>query len=296
MSPVTDGAGDNRGMKGFLSFVLILVPSLASAGGLEISAWGGKALPFADRTFFYDPGPINLGVPGVTLVRRNGFTVDARGALAAGGSLTWNFAPHAGLELRVDTADVDATTIGARYALTATLPPPLPSPFERDVDLGAGVVDLERIHPVSLNLRLRTDGPTRFIFTVGASYLPRLHLEDRQPVVLGLPGFDGSVPRPALANVTLAAEALPGLDGGEGRFGVNAGAGLQFRLGGAASLVVEGHYFYFQPQTLHWSPSTSDTPLPPLEKAVVAAIEGGLPPAKVNPEFFQATAGLRIAF
>lgn len=283
-------------MKGSLPFVLVLLPSLASAGGFELNAWGGKALPFADRTFFYDPGQIRLGVPGVQVTRRNGFTVDAAGGLAAGGSLTFYFAPHAGLELRVDTADVDAQTVGARYAVSATLPPPFPSPFERDVDLGRGVVDLERIHPVSLNLRLRTDGPTRFIVSVGASYLPELHLSARQPVGLGLPGFNGTAPNPSVANVTLAAQALPGVDGGEGRFGVNAGAGLQFRLGGAVSLTAEGHYFYFQPQTLHWTPSTSDTPLPPLENAVVAAIERALPPAKVNPEFFQATAGLSITF
>ena len=282
----------NRG----LLFAIAFIPSTLAAGGFELAAWGGKALPFADRTFVYDPGQINLGVAGVEITRRNGFTVDAKGGLALGGALIFHFAPHAGLELRVDTADVDANTVGARYRVTANLPPPFPSPLERDVDLGLGVVDLERIHPVSLNLRLRTDGPTRFIVSVGASYLPRLRVEARQPVGLGLPGFNGTPPNPAVANVVLAAEALPGLDGGEGRFGVNGGAGFQLRLGRAVALTVEGHYFYFQTQTLHWSASVSDTPLPPLENAVVQAIERALPPAKINPEFFQATAGLSVTF
>jgi hypothetical protein len=275
---------------------ILLLPSFVSAGDVELHGWGGKVLPFAGRTFFYDPGQINVGVPGVQVTRRNGFTVDADGGLAVGGALVWNFSPHAGLELRVDTADVDARTVGARYRVTANLPPPFPPTLERDVDLGLGVVDLERIHPVSLNVRWRTSGPTRFLFSIGGSYLPRLHLEAQQPVGLGLPGFDGTPPSPAVANVILAAEAQPTLDGGEGRFGINTGAGLEFRLGRHASLLVEGHYFYFQTQTLQWAPSSSDTPLPPLENAVVTAIERALPPAKVNPEFFQATAGLSITF
>jgi opacity protein-like surface antigen len=274
----------------------LLIASSASAADWEGSVWLGPAFPFYKQKFEYDPGPLSLGIPGTSLVQRGNFALDARGGIVLGAAAAVNLTPAFGLELRLDTADVRVKTQGARYALTARgLPPPLPAQFTRDVDLGTGDVDVERVRPVSLNLRFRSRGPVRVSGSAGASWLPRFRLVAHQAVGLGLPGFNGTVPIPDLAHVELAAEALPS-DRGEGRFGFNAGAGVQRVLNPRVSLAVEGRYFWFQRQTLYWGRARSDTPLPPLEDALVSQIEGGLQPAKFNPTFFQATAGVTVGF
>lgn len=265
----------------------------ASPADWEVTAWLGPAFPFYDQTFEYDPGPIDLGIPGARLEQRGNFTLDARGGVALGGALAWHFSPHVGVELRLDTADVHVRTQGARYAATLRLPPPLPPLIERDVDLGTGDVDVERVRPISLNLRVRSSGTTRAFASVGGSYIPRFRLVAHQAI--GLPALQGQLPLPLVANVALAAEARPGEEG-EGRLGLNVGGGVQHRFNPRVAVTVEGRYFWFQQQTLYWGVALSDVPLPPLEGALVRQIEEGLEPAKFNPTFFQATAGVTILF
>ncbi len=293
MSPA---GGHNGIVRSWAAAIALLAASSASAADWEGSVWLGPAFPFYEQTFEYDPGPLSLGIPGTSLEQRGNFSLDARGGIVLGAAVAVNITPGFGLELRLDTADVRVKTQGARYALTARgLPAPLPSSFTRDVDLGTGDVDVERVRPLSLNLRFRSKGRVRVLGSAGGSWLPRFRLVAHQAVGLGLPGFNGTVPIPDLAHVELAAEALPG-DRGEGRFGFNAGAGLQRDVGPRVSVTVEGRYFWFQRQTLYWGRAQSDTPLPPLEDALITQIEGGLEPAKFNPTFFQATAGVAVRF
>jgi hypothetical protein len=271
----------------------LLAAASASAADWEGSAWLGPAFPFYEQTFEYDPGPVSLGIPGTSLEQRGNFSLDARGGLVLGAALAVSFTPNVGLELRLDTADVRVKTQGARYTLTARLPPPLPPEFTRDVDLGTGDVDVERVRPISLNLRFRSNGRLRVVGSAGGSWLPRFRFVAHQAVGLGLPGFNGTVPIPDLAHVELAAEALPS-ERGEGRLGVNVGVGLQRDVGRRLALTVGGRYFWFQRQTLYWGRAKSDVRLPPLEDALISQIEGGLEPAKFNPTFFQATFGVAV--
>jgi opacity protein-like surface antigen len=282
-------------MKPALACLILLAPAAAAASDGEITAWVGPAFPFYEQSFAFDPGPLSPGIPGTSLAQRGQFTLDARGGLALGAAAAWHFSPHVGLELRLDTADVHVRTQGARYALTARLPPPLPPILTREVDLGTGDVDVERVRPISLNLRVRSGGGTRFTASAGGSWMPRFRFVAHQAIGLGLPGLTGAVPFPDLASVALTAEALPGQEG-EGRLGFNAGAGLQHRVGGRVWLRVEGRYFRFQRQTLHWSRAESDILLPVLEDALLRQIERSLQPARFNPTFFQATAGVVFTF
>jgi len=277
------------------ALVALLAPAAAGAADWELAAWAGPAFPFYTQTFEYDPGPLSLGIPGTSLEQRGAFSLDARGGVALGAAAAFNFSRHVGVELRIDTADVHVRTQGARYALTARLPPPLPAVITSDVDLGTGDVDVERARPISLNLRFRSRGTLRVTGSAGGSWLPRFRLVAHQAIGLGLPGFNGPAPIPRLANVALAAEALPG-QRGEGRFGLNAGLGLQRPIGRRTSVTVEGRYFWFQRQTLHWGLAESDAPLSTLEAALVRQIEEGLQPAKFNPTFFQVTAGIVVSF
>ena len=62
----------------------------------------------------------------------------------------------------MDTADVDVRTGGVRYRVRVALPPPI-GQLTTNVDFTEGVGDLERLRPLSLNLRLRSPGVLRVL-------------------------------------------------------------------------------------------------------------------------------------
>ncbi len=288
---------------GFRSAALLVVmlaglhtAGKAGAGELEATLRVGQAVPFYEQGFSYDPGGLAPPFPGITVEQRGIFRLEATGGLALGGGVAYFFAEHAGLELRLDTADVRVRADGARYSVRADLPAPFPD-LNTEVVLGEGSVDLERLRPVSLNLVLRSAGDRRRVFaSAGGSYLPRFRFEVRQPVGLALPALLGGGRNLFdLAQVGLGAEALPS-EAGEGRFGFDAGGGVQVGVGRHALVTVEGRYFHFQRQTLTWGLATSGSPVPGLEAAIVREIGARVEPVKFSPRFFQATAGVSFRF
>ena len=143
-----------------------------------------------------------------------------------------------------------------------------------------------------MNLKLRTPGTVRFTLSAGGSYLPSFKFSVRQPLALGVTGLT-----PAAINVgTLVyrADATPSGQG-QGRWGLNAGVGLQIALGANLALLVEGRAFVFQKQTIRWS-RADDRPLSAIEQTLAAELDRRLQPLQFNPTFIQATAGLGITF
>src|SRR6185503_20156571 len=124
---------------------------------------------------------------GLSIEQRGTFHLEGHGALALSGGATWFFVPHVGLEARLDTADVSVPITGARYRIRIDLPAPLPD-LSQDVDLGSGEVDLERLHPISLNVRGRVGRRPRVTASAGLSYLPAFRFEALSTV--GLPNLD----------------------------------------------------------------------------------------------------------
>jgi hypothetical protein len=266
----------------------------AAAGGFEVAVVGGKVFPFYEQSFEYDPGRLDSPIPGATIEQRGVFRLDASGALALGGGLSYFPTPHFGIELRLDTADVSVPITGAVYRVRADLPAPLPD-LSTDVDLGQGEVDLERLRPVSLGLRLRSSGRTRVGVSAGVSYLPAFRFVAVQGVGLGVPALRGGRIDLDLARVSLRAEALPEEEG-EGRLGVQAGATLERALSPRVGLVAEFRYFHYQRQTLRWGPPRTDVPLPALQQEIVRQVQSRLEPVSFNPTFFHAAAGMVLAF
>jgi hypothetical protein len=264
----------------------------AEAGEFELALYAGKVVPFYDQTFTYDPGPLPVSVPGLSVEQRGTFHLEGSGALALSGGATWFFSGPAGLEARIDTADVSVPVTGARYRVRIDLPPPLPT-LSQDVDLGGGEVDLERLRPLSLNLRVRTTGRPRVSASGGVSYLPAFRFLAVQRVAV--PDLDPRGRDLELVRVRLGAEAAPEAEG-EGRLGVNAGAALHFPVARRVSLGVEARYFHFQKATLRWGRAATDLPLPGLQELLVQRIEEVLEPVRFNPTFFHAAAGLSISF
>lgn len=263
----------------------------AGAEGWELAVSAGKVFPFYDQAFAYDPGLLAPPFPGVTLEQRGVFTLDAQGGLALNLALARDLGRHVALEGRLDTADVRVTTIGARYRLRATLPAPLP-PLSTDVDLGTGTADLERLRPLSLNLKLQGGRRARLAVSGGLSWLPSFRFTVDQAVGVALPGgrtgFD-------VARVGLTAEALPS-EQGQGRLGGNAGLSIGVPLGRHVALAIEGRYFRFQKQTLQWGRAETSGALPAIPESLLRQLESKLEPVVFSPTFFHTSLGLAFRF
>jgi opacity protein-like surface antigen len=271
-----------------LSIVACLLPLAAFAGDIELAGYVGPAVPFYDQTFRYDPGTLASPFRGVTIQQQGVFSLEAKGGLAFGGGLAWYVLGPVGLEARIDTAGADVRTTGARYQVSVALPAPLP-PLSSDLDLGTGTVNLDRLRPLSLNLKIRTPGSVRLTVSGGASYLPAFGFGVTETLGLGVTGLGRS------AQIDVATLAFRAQNVDEGHWGWNAGGGLQVKLAPHVALLAEARYFQFGEETLNWS-RADPRPLSGLEEALLREVERRLPPVTFAPKFFQVTAGIAVGF
>jgi len=154
-------------------------------------------------------------------------------------------------------------------------------------DIAAGHTEphpvLERLLPISLNLRYRGGGRVGLVASAGVSYLPGLDFAVTQELGIGAVGGVGGIDLP-----TLPLEA-----GGEiaGFWGANAGLGLRVRLSDAVSASVEGRAFFFGERELEWTIERF-----PISPDLGELLRQQLDPIRFTPGFFQATAGLSVRF
>ncbi len=268
--------------------------SFAGAEGWEVAVSAGRVVPFYDQAFSYDPGPIAPPLPGITIEQGGAFMLEGHGGLALNAAVARDLGRHLALEARLDTADVSVQTTGARYRVSARLPAPLP-PVSSDVDVGTGTVDLERLRPLSLNLKLRAGDKTRVAVSGGLSWLPAFRFQVDQAVGVGLPTLAGGRLSLDVARAGLRAEAVPS-QSGQGRLGGNVGVAIAFPLGGRVALLAEGRYFHFQELTLQWGRAETSVPLSAIQETLAREIESRLEPVVFNPTFFHASLGLALRF
>ena len=161
-------------MRKVLAFVaaVLALPSLTRAGEVELTGFAGYTFPFYTQTFAYDPGPVTIPIPGVSVVQRGSFQLSSSGGPAFGGSLAFFPADSLGFELRFDRADISVKTETAAYDINVTLPAPL-DPVMATLDFTKGEAELDAATPLSLNLKLRSGGRTRFYVSGGASRVSR---------------------------------------------------------------------------------------------------------------------------
>jgi hypothetical protein len=264
----------------------------ASAADVEVHVLAGKVFPFYEQTFTYDPGQLSAPLPGSTISQESDFRLDAQGALALSAAVAVRLVGPLGIEGRIDPADVSVETDGARYRVRAPLPAPLPT-LSTAVDLGNGSVDLARLHPLSLNLRLSGRGARLGGgLSGGMSYLPSFEFELDQRVSVDIPVLGSNLD---LVRLRLPAAAGPSGEG-EGRLGANVGAFGSWAFNDRVGLVVDARWFYFKQQTLEWGTVTTSLPLPSPYREVVGQIVRGLEPVKFNPTFFDVTVGVAFRF
>ena len=275
----------------------MLLPALGDAATVEVSAAVGQAFPFYEQSFSYDPGSAVISVPGVgnvDLQQKGAFRLDGKGGSTVGGSVTFFLAPHAGIELRVDSAAVDIRPSGATYHVNVNLPAPLPD-ISDDFRFADGEIDVDRLQPFSLNLKLRTPGRLAVFVSGGISYLPEVKIAARQRLGFGLPGITSNIAQLSVGSIVFNADVDSDENKPQKRIGGNIGAGVRLHLVGPLAVHGEGRYFHFPKHTIHWHPEI-EGPLTVIEETLLAEVERRLEPIEFYPAFWQATVGVSLAF
>ena len=259
---------------------------------MELGLFGGWSIPTYEQTFTYNPGLFSapIPLPGISIAQQGSFGVTAKGGFSIGGAVAYFPWDAVGFEARLDSVGIQAEATGVKY--TATLSSALlpGSSFTASVDLPPGSVDIDRLNPISLGVKLRTHGHVRGFLSLGGSYLPKAEATLSQPLAVQLGNF-----RPPIEAITvnIRAEAQPGAN--QSRWGLTAGAGLQVALGARVSFQAEARAFRFQKHTLAWGLGDY-TPQTPLEELLLKAGLASLDPVEFNPTFYQATAGVALRF
>jgi hypothetical protein len=263
----------------------------AEASEWELQGLVGFTAPTYSQSFSWSPPPLP-SVPGVEIQQGGSFDLEATGGTALAGSLTWFPVGGVGLEARIDTGDVSLETRNARFAVRVPLPAPFPD-IDADLELEPATVDLKRVTPVSLNLRLRTPGAFSLNVSGGVSYLPALELSVVQPLAVGVSGLDVFLGDLDVGEVPIVAS--PAATDNESRLGANLGVGIQVRLGESVFLVVDARGFLFPEQQIVWS-AAPGRELSPAEQVVVDEVLRQLQPIEFSPTLINATAGISISF
>jgi hypothetical protein len=283
--------------KALASLITVLaLPSLAAAGEVEITGFAGYTFPFYSQTYTYDPGPVTVDVPGISIRQSGSFELKASGGPVFGGAVGLFPVDPVGFELRFDSADLTIKTQSPTYNVTATLPPPL-APVTANLTLKAGQANLSSARPFSLNLKLRTSGDTRVFLSGGLSYLPDMGFSMDQTVALGVSAVNLVTSNLEIATITLRARRKPGDP--TSNWGANAGLGFRVPLGDHGGLVLEGRGFYFPKQTFEWEPVVDpNTPLSPVQQKLLDGVLQQIDPKTVEfkPWWVQVTIGVCYRF
>lgn len=267
----------------------LAAPALAGAGEFELAGYGGYTFPFYKQTFAYDPGPVSVPIPGVTVQQGGTFALETAGGPAFAGGITYYVTGGLGFEVRYDRADITVETQASSYTVRVGLPAPL-DPVTADLALAQGTADLKAATPFSLNLKLRTPGSVKLTLSGGASRLGDLEFTTQQTIGLGVTVFDLVQSQVHVGTIGVRGTSVAGSG-----WGGNLGLGLQIPIGERGALVLEGRGFYFPKRTVEWEP-VIDRPLSAIELALLARVQERLPTVEFEPWWVQATVGFAIRF
>lgn len=264
-------------------------PAASRATGIEVAVHVGRTAPTFEQTLSYDPSASIPSTPGVSVRALGPLRLDAQGALAFSGGVTLFFAGPLGIEARVDGLEADLESLPAGYEVSVARPP-IPA-FDAQLELTGRDLRVERVQPVSLNLKLATSGPLRLSVSGGVTRMGSIRLAGTLAGELR-PRGGFPVPVPS-AQVALVAEAPPDLTE-KGQYGVNAGLGLQIGLGPNLALSGEVRAFVFRERVLTWRAGAA--PANVVEEVLQRELLARLEPIRFRPTFFSVNAGLALRF
>ena len=96
--------------KAFAILLAVLcVPAVSGAGELELTGYGGYTFPFYSQTFKYDPGPVSVPIPGVTVEQGGSFELKASGGPAFAGGIAFYYSRRAGADFDRLADEIAAT-------------------------------------------------------------------------------------------------------------------------------------------------------------------------------------------
>jgi hypothetical protein len=271
---------------------LLALPSLAAAADFEISGFAGYTFPFYSQTFTYQPGPISVPIPGVSIQQSGNFQLDASGGAAYGAAAAFFPVHSVGVELRVDSGDLTLGMKDAAFDVNVSLPAPL-QPVHSTLTLTKGTADLRAARPFSLNLKLRSPGRSHVYASGGLSRLGDLELSMRQQAALGVTTVNLETGNLEVGTIDLRAQRP--VDKAGSSWGGNLGLGFQIGLGDHGGLVIEGRGFVFPKQTAEWQ-GVVETPLGDLQKELLKRLLADIPQVEFRPWWVQATIGVAYRF
>jgi hypothetical protein len=261
-------------------FALGAFAGTAGAQGLEVAVYTGPAIATYKQTLTYE------GSPQVQLARLNvkdSPTLESNGGLSLGGAVTFFLNDTFGLEGRIDSADVDLQSFGGNYTLE--LGPPGSPVSTLPITLGAGQTDLQRVRPMSFNLRLQSQGRVGVGLSFGVSYMNKI--DGTANPTISVANLNAAFP------VTLTATPV---DPEETKhIGGNVGVTLQVRIAKGFRLVAEARGFAFKKSDLRWQASSQGT-LTATQRALIDNIIVQLERPSFTPGFWTARGGLAFRF
>ena len=264
---------------------LVMVAAGAGPGqasGFEVAVFTGPTIATYKQTFSFVGGS-----PQFQLARLNvkdAPTLESQGGgLAYGLSATFFLSNTFGLEGRVDSVDIDLQSFGGNYTLELG---PAGAPVStQPVTLGVGETDLQRIRPLSLNLRFQSQGRVGIGLSGGISYMPAIDIT--------------ALPTLTVANLSasfpVSLTATPVNPDQTRHMGFNGGVTVQVKIAGGFSVVGEARGFTFKRSELQWQ-STQTGALSTVEKALLSSIATQLQIPEFTPGFWTARAGLAFRF
>lgn len=274
------GLGRELARLGIGALILFSAPTRSAAGGFEVALYTGPAFATYKQT---------IGVNGTSpqfqftrLTVKGGPTLDASGGLSLGVGATWFLSNSFGLEGRIDAVDIDLQSFGGDYTIDVGSGS---STFSTPITLPPGETALQQVRPLSLNLRLQSQGRVGIGLSTGISYLR--NLETAGDATLSVTNRSVTLP--------VRLTAVTTTDSGLNHIGFNAGLTLRVRLTRGLALLAEGRGFAFKRAELQWKVKETG-PLSTVERALVNSLSTQLDLPLFTPGFWSARAGLSYRF
>lgn len=269
-----------RGL-GVVLALLALGAAPGEASGFEVAVFTGPAIATYKQTL-----SLSGGGPQFQFARlkvKDEPTLDAQGGLSLGLAATFFLSDSFGLEGRVDSVDIDLQSFGGNYTLELG---PAGSPVSTlPVTLGTGEINLQRVRPMSLNLRFQSQGRVGLGLSGGVSYLPKVDLEALPTLTVA--NLNASFP--------VSLTAVPVNPDETRHLGVNAGLTLQIKIAGGFALVGEARGFAFRRSELKWVSSQTGA-LSAVEQQLLGSIASGIELARFTPGYWAARGGVAFRF
>lgn len=260
---------------------LATTATLGEASGFEVALFTGPTIATYKQTFAFTGGS-----PQVQFARLNvkeSPSLEAEGGVAFGLAATFFLSNSFGLEGRLDSVDIDLQSFGGNYTLE--LGPPGSPVSTLPVTLGDGQTDLERVRPLSLNLRFQSQGRVGIGLSAGLSYMPAVDINAAPTLTVA--NLNASFP--------ISLVATPVNPDQTHHLGFNGGLTIQIKIASGFALVGEARGFTFKRSELQWQ-SKETGALSAVEKALLSSIAAQLEIPEFTPGFWTARAGLAFRF